>query len=390
MIFETCYLHIGGQKTGSTSIQKTLASNAAVLQQTGFHYPTIAANHAPLLIAAKPESFRSIAWQRRASQAGAETPTVEQLQADFRAAVLQEAQAADARRLILSSEVFSGSSEEHLRDMRSWLLGFCERIVVVAYVRHPASLTVSKVQQRLKGGTSLDQFNPNAEGTAYRELEACRNVYGRESMVLRDFDRALLHRGDVVRDFLKVIGISDADADIFSTHIHNESLSQEGALLADAIARLYDSATAEEKLESRLLYAKDLNSKLMRIRGSKFALDAAQSAIVREATAAEAARLRRDFGLALPEPHLPEIGEMWQPETVDDIARLIHDLSLENAKLRQKVVKLRAARKSAKDRPARSGDGGYAAMRRKAAKTRKPAPATDELDQIPADTAVGE
>lgn len=44
-MFDTCYLHIGPPKTGTTSLQRTLLKNAAVLERSSVIFPTQAPNH---------------------------------------------------------------------------------------------------------------------------------------------------------------------------------------------------------------------------------------------------------------------------------------------------------------------------------------------------------
>ena len=94
---------------------------------------------------------------------------------------------------------------------------------VYAYIREPESMASSQFQQRLKKG--LAEFV--VPRTRYREnFEKFFDVFGRDRVALRAFDRRSLKDGCVVADFASWIGV-----DGFSWHgqHENSSMSAEAA-----------------------------------------------------------------------------------------------------------------------------------------------------------------
>lgn len=335
-MFETCYLHIGLQKTGSTSLQHSLKSNVALLEELGIHYPSVMANHARLAVSDRPTGPRA---RMILDRAGQDDPRdrltiVKETEARYREAFATAARQSGARALVLSSEHFNLFSKAGSREFIDFLSGFARRIRVVAYVRHPASLIVSSAQQSLKGGDfTLDSFDPaSVMPKVSRRLERYRAVVGLDNMVLRPFEKGKLYRGDVVKDFARLIGMEDSVIDKIAVDLRNESLSCEAALLADAIAKARSTSSAPMKRELRRKLVKYLTS----IRGSKFAFSDERNAEIMEAASEEAQILAERFGVELSEPALPRLGELWSDETVEDMARLVHDLVAENLALKRK------------------------------------------------------
>ena len=149
--------------------------------------------------------------------------------------------------------------------------------------------------------------------------------------------RMQLHRGDVIKDFFHLIGGDDEVADGLTMETRNESLSYEAALLADAIAKV--NADSAETVSPKV--HRNQVRQLKRIRGSKFAFSNEKNEEIRAAARQEARLLEERFHLQLPEPVLPDIGELWGSSTVDDIAHVLRDLTVENANLRAKLKNLR-------------------------------------------------
>lgn len=199
------FLHIGFNKTGSTSIQKDLALNAGALLAQGILYPFRPAapymqgrQHVPLA-AAIPE--RKVSWLKKTKR-----PTLdrayEALFADL------ETQAFDT--LLLSSESFGG------RDMDARKVAWLQErftdfdIHVVAYIRRQDGYLLSTYQQGIKGGATkpFDFASYQSRQTLKfaARLDLWRDALGAEKVHVRPFEPRLWPEGGLLADFLQTIG----------------------------------------------------------------------------------------------------------------------------------------------------------------------------------------
>ena len=216
------YLHIGFNKTGSTSLQYCLAQNSATLEQAGFLYPGAAQDsyvqnlqHTPLA-AALPE--RPVAWLRPRKRAG-----LDRALADLLAAI----DASPAAAVILSSEAFGGldMTADHVARVRDKLAGF--EIFVIAYIRRQDSYFLSTYQEDIKnGGQHLFQFKryaSNRQLAFSQRLAPWRAVFGADRVIVRPFDHRFWPEGRLEYDFLDAIGAPRDDVQTLEKPA-NESL----------------------------------------------------------------------------------------------------------------------------------------------------------------------
>jgi hypothetical protein len=168
-----CVVHIGMRKTGSTSIQKSLAGEKARTHVYANLGPT---NHSRALYTAiigKSGLERLLASIRRAH----------------------------GKTLILSGEgIPRFFSEAELHELKGLLDAHFERVQIVAYIREPAGYIASDFQERVKNGHA--DFDLGACAPHYRKwFEKFDNVFGREAVHLWKFDPARFPERNVVRDF---------------------------------------------------------------------------------------------------------------------------------------------------------------------------------------------
>lgn len=217
----TCVLHVGMAKTGSTSIQATLA---ALPPSPGFVFLQHGeANAARALSAA----FMSDAERYRPNRKRGHD--AQQLQRKGRQALARFSQSLsdDVRMAVLSSEMIPGFDHDTLVAMRDWLRQRFDRIRVLAYVREPAGYMESMAQQSLKNGNGeidLERRYPDYRG----HFEPLEQVFGREAIEYRLFEPAALHQGCVVRDFAREIGLSLSEDAVVRV---NEGLSRRAVAL---------------------------------------------------------------------------------------------------------------------------------------------------------------
>lgn len=198
-------LHIGFNKTGSTSIQKDLVRNAAALEQIGYLYPGQDSDsfmqnkqHTPLA-SALPE--REVKWVRPAkrSQLNRALP-------DLLAAV----ERSSAPNIILSSEAFGGTdiNNAHVQQLCSKLPAF--DITAIAYIRRQDNYIMSTYQESIKNGAShpfeFKNFHKNRQLSFSRRLAPWREVLGHNRVVVRPFSKVFWPQQELFFDFLTAIG----------------------------------------------------------------------------------------------------------------------------------------------------------------------------------------
>lgn len=89
---------------------------------------------------------------------------------------------------------------------------------VIVYVRSPASYIASDYQESVKSGINLAQ--PAAP--EYRKrIEKFLDLFGADEVILREYDRAVLKDGDVVKDFAQLISVAPP----LAKRLENVSLS---------------------------------------------------------------------------------------------------------------------------------------------------------------------
>ena len=201
-------LHAGMPKTGSSSIQTTLAANRDALRTQGVVYPYFGPENpsrmerlsSHWLLAANllhdPSQFRNLS--RKTAEQRAEFLNVDVL------GVLEGAlaQMADHELLLLSTENFG--HEDSAAGLENRLLPLLERfsseIYCVAYARSPVSLYPSSIQQRMKSGI-VDNLIPSDWILPHVARFAVLKRLFSDNFHLRIFDRRVLQGQDVVEDF---------------------------------------------------------------------------------------------------------------------------------------------------------------------------------------------
>ncbi|TDE34251.1 hypothetical protein [Antarcticimicrobium sediminis] len=199
------FLHIGFNKTGSTSLQHCLSQNREVLEQAGFLYPGATQDsyvqnrqHTPLA-AALPE--RSVGWLRPRKREG-----LKHALPDLLAAI----EASPAETVILSSEAFGGldMTTERVARVRDKLSDF--EVFILAYIRRQDSYLLSAYQEGVKNGSThvfkFKSYRNNQQLAFNRRLTPWREVFGEDNVIIRPFDPRFWPENRLEFDFLDTIG----------------------------------------------------------------------------------------------------------------------------------------------------------------------------------------
>ncbi|QEW19287.1 hypothetical protein LA6_001470 [Marinibacterium anthonyi] len=209
-------LHVGMDKTGSSSIQHSFAG----YDDGTLAYAKLAsANHSmPLqMVFRDPEEpTRAV----RAQGIGREgiLEQREKHRADLTAALK-----GPRERLLISAEGVLSLKADQVADLRDTLLSHRDKVRVLAYVREPMGYASSAFQQGLKSGTR----NFHVPMPRYtRRLGTLDTVFGAENVTFLRFDPASFPDRSVTQDFAAHIG---ADVSRLDEQRSNESLSVEAA-----------------------------------------------------------------------------------------------------------------------------------------------------------------
>lgn len=213
-------IHIGTEKTGSTSIQASLRAIRNSLPERGFAYPSSpgSPNHIRLAVYAAPKvaADRNLG-RREALRRGHEGPLEEWLPAQL---AQEMAQLPDT----VHSVIFSN---EHLHSrvrtldavirLKQLLDPFFAEYTIVMYLRRQDELAVSRHSTRIKTGGVLPEILPADDGKPdlYYDYGALVDrwsaVFGANALRPRLFQRSELVGGDVVRDLLQLCGLDGVE-----------------------------------------------------------------------------------------------------------------------------------------------------------------------------------
>ncbi len=180
-----CILHIGTEKTGSTSIQKFLLRNQKALQASGVHVCTSAGegNNRALAAAFMSDNKKDdYINQHKFEHANARQRWKEALCEAIATEVLQARRSANV--FLISSEHFHSRLQKagEVMALHTFLSPLFDEIKVFCYLRRQDQMAVSRYSQSLKAGLTPGALLP---------LNVVRQGQG----VRRDFDfRALLDR----------------------------------------------------------------------------------------------------------------------------------------------------------------------------------------------------
>jgi len=192
------HLHIGRHKTGTTAIQDFLSANRAILAQHGILYPaelTGTQAHHGLVLALEERNNAS------RNPRGLDS-VVDTRLSDYLGRLRAEAHAAPDS--IISSEGLQRVDPRLVAEM------FGADVKILVYLREQLDYMLSAYAQEVHNGLATRTFAEFADASHYYYgtfLDRWADVFGGARLVVRIYDRASLARGDVVADFISVVGL---------------------------------------------------------------------------------------------------------------------------------------------------------------------------------------
>lgn len=212
----TCILHVGMHKTGSSSIQESLWTN---LSDPNFRYIEVAGhpNGCQFMNAAFLDDPRTY-WVYRKQALSRDN--VFALKKRFLRRLRKALQRISGTGItpVLSAEACWNFSESELAAVRNFMMKEKFNVRIVVYLRPIKSWIESMIQEHSKFDSGFTSFTNLGEGFCASEinymqrLQVIESIFGRENMLIRPFKRSELVDGCAVADFCKLIGMAfDAD-----------------------------------------------------------------------------------------------------------------------------------------------------------------------------------
>jgi hypothetical protein len=228
-------LHIGTEKTGTTSIQKFLYENRIKLGASGMLFPASAGfiSNQNLVVYGKqaPESDLAppsldvndatelAAWKEKFAQ-------------EHCSEVLAFQERHEDSMLIYSAEHLQSrlTTVPEIKRIARLLRPLFDQIEVVVYLRRQDLYALSAHSTSVRGGKqeSFSFEAINAQGPYYNYrllLENWSEVFGAEALQVRLFEKQRLIGNDVVSDFQNVTSINTLKLDLVKPNSVNEALS---------------------------------------------------------------------------------------------------------------------------------------------------------------------
>jgi hypothetical protein len=212
---EKLYLHIGTEKTGSTTLQRFGDVNRQALQKRGICYPNN--NRGIKLNASLPGYASAVTLPPKASRI--HTLDNPDSLTEFRQDMLTELQAqlhaSGCNALWLSNERLSAyiRRRPEIERLASLAHALADSVNIIIYLRDQPDLFISAYSTIIKAGGDTE-MKPPVGGTNYyydyaTMISGWAEVFGREAITVRVFDRRTLLGGDIIDDFLSLLGIAD-------------------------------------------------------------------------------------------------------------------------------------------------------------------------------------
>lgn len=271
-------LHIGMQKTGTSSIQQTLGESREILKKYNVYYPVIENfNHSfdfnPIFIDNPHKN--SIHFKIK----GINTKIEAELEKHrLKKMWSLEFEKNNYENFIISAEGLSILNKNGVLELRDFTKKYFDTVKIIVYVREVEGYINSFMQQRIKEGvTTLDKFNYIKDSQYYKDcIENYVQIFGKENIIVRVFDKKFFKNGNLIEDFFDSLGI-DINIGKLKIRTTNESLGQNAVIFLSEYNKMYPTLINNEVNKNRGLNNPNSGYQLIKIyssvRDEKFNVD---------------------------------------------------------------------------------------------------------------------
>lgn len=207
------YLHIGTEKTGTTSVQSFLAEHRDDLRKHKIMYSKVLGDPNNIRLSIALQDTDKIDDSRIHSKITTKEKILnfrDELRNDLR----EEIRAENPDILVISSEHLSSrmNREEEIKRLKDFLNQFSDDITVIVYLRRQDKFFESLYSTAIKKGHTID-FSFPAPGQGRQDfyynkmLKLWENVFGLENIRVNIFDKSKLFQKDVISDFIHTLNL---------------------------------------------------------------------------------------------------------------------------------------------------------------------------------------
>ena len=229
-----CFVHIGTEKTGTTTIQKFFSENRARLPSHGFYYSRSFGNlnnrMLPLCVYPphrRDDITRAFDLQSDEQLLAFQKRTIANFKEEVRALP-------DTTAVIFSSEHIQSrlTTLQDVQRLRALLeeLGFTET-TIIAYLRNPSETATSLYSTSIKSGSTMEDVPPPTDthfNIVCNHRETAKRftaVFGRQNVILRLFRKEKFRQGSLIADIAGLMNLELKGQDLVFPEKQNESLS---------------------------------------------------------------------------------------------------------------------------------------------------------------------
>ncbi|WP_322938286.1 hypothetical protein [Nocardioides bizhenqiangii] len=249
-------LHIGSDKTGTTSIQQFLRRNRAALAGRGVLYPRTPGDVRHTDLGLYSRSDQTLPESRFWRRGGHTSPDA--FRRRLRRRLSREVAAVDPSTVVLSDEALFRIPAESMLRLRGLIDGLAGQVRVVVYLRRQDDHLVSRYQQAVKLGEVLD-----LRAWSHRDfsgiydywvrLTTWQDTFQPASLAVRRFERERFPEGSLTQDFLDAAELDVRSADLRSITVRNESLGVEAVEMLRVLNlhQVEDEGAAPRRISNR-------------------------------------------------------------------------------------------------------------------------------------------
>ncbi len=233
-IMKTIIIHIGREKTGTTSLQNFFALNYDKLLKYDIFYPT-------------DENKKYTHWKQHITLVPSITKKkifnlsedINYVNGEALTEFVEDIKKVKQNNILISSEFFIHvDTPELVKYLKNKLNGYHVKIVV--YIRRQDDFYLSTRQESLKIGRpfrdSVHRAKKYQYANYYERLNNWAQVFGNENLIVRIFEKEQMYKNNLYADFLKILGIEFDNTFIIPQRL-NESISLEKALFLQRLSK---------------------------------------------------------------------------------------------------------------------------------------------------------
>jgi len=243
-------IHIGTEKTGSTTLQEFILLNRDVLLAHGVYVPTCLGrrNHRKLAVYCMHENKFDDYIKNKGLINKKKREHFRQDVADSLVKELRELDQNVIDTVLISSEHFHSRLTDisEVERLKSLLSVIEADITILCYLRKQSQLVESKYSTYLKGGgySSFKSFSDDCvESNKYydydRFLRRWERCFSINNVFVREFSRVKFKDNNLCIDFLEFAGLKITKEDVSFPEDQNTSFSHLGIIMMRVLNRLY-------------------------------------------------------------------------------------------------------------------------------------------------------